>query len=121
MGVILSCHPFKNIEAHHSNSTCNLRSQEHTGQMNSLDIPGYCKRLEAVGIPRQQAEVHAQVLAEVMAQVATKDDLAALKAWVELYVKEQIQSLKADLLKWLITISLAQTSLLFAALRYLPH
>ncbi|NYE63459.1 hypothetical protein FHW58_004689 [Duganella sp. 1224] len=89
--------------------------------MNSLDILGYCKRLEAVGIPREQAEVHAQVLAEVMAQVATKDDLAGLKVWVELYVKEQIQSLKADMLKWLVTISVAQASLLLAALRYLPH
>lgn len=94
-------------------------------RMNALDIPGYCKRLETVGVPRGQAAVHAQMLAEVMAQVATKDDLDALEArlkeWVQLYVKGQIQSLKADMLKWLVTISIAQTSLLFAALRYLPH
>lgn len=100
--------------------------------MNSLGILGYCKRLETVGVPREQAEVHAQMLAEVIAQVATKDDLivlkddlealeARLKEWVQLFVKEQIQSLKADMLKWLVTISIAQTSLLFAALRYLPH
>jgi Arc/MetJ family transcription regulator len=89
--------------------------------MTSLDILGYCKRLETVGVPREQAEVHAQVLAEVMSQVSTKEDLAALKAWVELYVKEQIQLLKSDLLKWLLTISIAQTSLVIAALRYLPH
>jgi hypothetical protein len=100
--------------------------------MNSLDMIGYCKRLEAVGVPRHQAEVHAQVLAEVMAQVATKDDLAVLKddldarearlkEWVMLYVKEQIQSLKVDMLKWYITLSIAQTSLIIAALRYLPH
>ena len=93
--------------------------------MNSLDTLGYCKRLEAVGVPRDQAEVHAQVLAEVVSQVATKDDLAELEArikeWVQLYVKEQIQSLKVDMLKWYITLSIAQTSLIIAALRYLPH
>ncbi|MYM72516.1 hypothetical protein GTP56_09935 [Duganella sp. FT134W] len=108
--------------------------------MNSLDILGYCKRLEAVGVPREQAEVHAQMLAEVVAQVATKDDLAALKdelhtdivalearlkewvkEWVSLYVQEQIQTLKVDMLKWFITISIAQASVIIAALRYLPH
>jgi pyrroloquinoline quinone (PQQ) biosynthesis protein C len=93
--------------------------------MHSLDTLRYCKRLEAVGVPREQAEVHAQVLAEVMSQVATKDDLAALKTWVEtwvaLYVKEQIQPLKSDLLKLFLTISVAQTGLIIAALLYLPH
>lgn len=93
--------------------------------MNSLDTLGYCKRLEAVGVPREQAEVHAQVLTEVMSQVATKDDLRELevriKEWVALYVKEQIAELKADMLKWFFAVSIAQTSLIIAALRYLPH
>jgi anaerobic ribonucleoside-triphosphate reductase len=93
--------------------------------MNSLDILGYCKRLEAVGVPREQAEVHAQMLAEVMNQVATKDDLAALetriKEWVALYVKEQIHELKADIFKWQFAIAIAQASLIVAAPRYLPH
>ncbi|MYM82825.1 hypothetical protein GTP44_12765 [Duganella sp. FT50W] len=93
--------------------------------MNSLDILGYGKRLETVSVPREQAEVHAQMLAEVVAQVATKDDLEArearLQEWGQLCVKEQIQSLKADMLKWLVTIPIAQTSWLFAALRYMPH
>lgn len=92
--------------------------------MNSLDTLGYCKRLEAVGVPREQAEVHAQVLAEVVSQVATKEDLAALelrlKEWVELYVKQLIHQLKADIFKWQFAISIAQTSLIVALLRYLP-
>lgn len=100
--------------------------------MNSLDTLGYCKRLEAVGVPREQAEVHAQILTEVMSQVATKDDLkeleVRLKEWVALYVKEQVAELKADmaglkadLVKWLFAVSVAQASLIIAALRYLPH
>jgi hypothetical protein len=93
--------------------------------MNSLDTLGYCKRLEAVGIPREQAEVHAQILTEVMSQVATKDDLkeleVRLKEWVALYVKEQVAELKADIVKWLFAISVAQASLIIAALRYLSH
>lgn len=100
--------------------------------MNSLDTLGYCKRLEAVGVPREQAEVHAQILTEVMSQVATKDDLKDLevrmKEWVTLYVQEQVAELKADmaglkadLVKWLFAVSVAQASLIIAALRYLPH
>jgi hypothetical protein len=107
----------------------NARAKRILFRMNSLDTLGYCKRLETVGVPREQAEVHAQMLAEVVAQVATKDDLDALevrlkewvKEWVPLYVGEQIQSLKVDMLKWYITLSIAQTSLIIAALRYLPH
>lgn len=91
--------------------------------MNSLDTLAYCKRLEAVGVPRDQAEVHAQVLAEVMSQVATKDDLKELevriKEWVALYVKEQVAQLKSDILKWFFAISITQASLIVAALRYL--
>ncbi|NVM75783.1 hypothetical protein FHW83_001570 [Duganella sp. SG902] len=93
--------------------------------MNSLDTLGYCKRLEAVGVPRDQAEVHAQVLTEVMNQVVTKDDLkefeVRLKEWVTLYVKEQIAELKADMLKWFFAGLIAQTSLIIAVLRYLPQ
>ncbi|MRX08148.1 hypothetical protein GJ697_09915 [Pseudoduganella sp. FT25W] len=89
--------------------------------MNSLDTLHYYKRLEAVRVPRRQAEVHAQVLAEVMSQVATKDDVMTLKTWVELYVKEQTQQLKSDLLKWFFAISIAQASLIITVLRYLPH
>lgn len=93
--------------------------------MNSLDTLGYCKRLEAVGVPREQAEVHAQILTEVMSKVATKDDLkeleVRLKEWVALYVKEQVAELKADMVKWLFAVSVAQASLIVAALRYLPH
>jgi len=104
--------------------------------MNSVDTLGYCKRLEAVGVLREQAEVHAQMLTEVMSQVATKNDLkelevatksalmeleVRLKEWVALYVKEQVAQLKSDILKWFFGISIAQASLIIAALRYLPH
>ena len=114
--------------------------------MNSLDTLGYCKRLEAVGVPREQAEVHTQILTEVMSQVATKDDLkeheVRLKEWVAFYFKEQIAGvtdkiagvtgeiaglrvdiagLKAEMQKWFIASLIAQSSLIIAALRYLPH
>jgi hypothetical protein len=76
-------------------------------------------------VPREQAEVHAQILTEVMGKVATKDDLkeleVRLKEWVALYVKEQVAELKADMVKWLFAVSVAQASLIVAALRYLPH
>jgi hypothetical protein len=86
--------------------------------MNSLDILGYRKRLEAVGVPCEQAEVHAKMLAEVVAQVAAKDDLASFE--VRKKKSEQLGS-NTDIAGWMLAIAIAQTSLIIAALRYLPH
>ncbi|RZT06129.1 hypothetical protein SAMN05216319_4646 [Duganella sp. CF402] len=61
--------------------------------MNSLDTLGYCKRLEAVGVPREQAEVHAQILTEVITKVATKDGLKEL----EVATKDGMKKLEVGL------------------------
>lgn len=90
--------------------------------MNSLDTLSYCKRLEAAGMPREQAEVQAQILS----QMATKEELKELEARTkerpEFGIKQQKPELKInDFVMGLIAICLVQLSLIVAALLYLPH
>lgn len=54
-------------------------------------------------------------------EIGLKELEARLKEWVMLYVKEQLAELKADMLKWYLAGLMAQSSLIIAVLRYLPH
>jgi len=46
----------------------------------AFDTPAYVKRLVAAGVPEAQAEVQAEALSEIaLANLATKDDVRALK------------------------------------------
>jgi hypothetical protein len=90
--------------------------------MNSLDTLSYCKRLEAAGMPREQAEVQAQILS----QMATKEDLKQLEARTKerpvFDLKQQKQKVKIhDFVMGLIAIYLVQLCLIVAAVLYLPH
>ena len=58
------------------------------------------KNLEKAGVPRQQAEAHAQALAEVVQQdLATKTDIQALEVSTKAFeasTKINIESLRTD-------------------------
>lgn len=46
----------------------------------AFDTLGYAKKLEAVGVPQEQAEVHAEALAEIIDErLATKQDILDLR------------------------------------------
>jgi hypothetical protein len=70
----------------------------------TFDTLAYAKRLREAGVPEQQAEVQASVLAEALAtsrnELATRADLENLR--VEL--KAEISVVKAELamIKWLV-------------------
>lgn len=56
----------------------------------AFDTLSFTKRLEDAGIPREQAEAHAEAARQfIMAELVTKPDLAA--------VKNDIAAVKADL------------------------
>jgi hypothetical protein len=79
----------------------------------TFDTLAYAKRLRDAGVPEPQAEAQAAALAEALRQNAgdlvTKQDLAVALA-----------DMKADLLKWVIGLFIAQVGL-FAALVKLLH
>jgi hypothetical protein len=79
----------------------------------TFDTLAYAKRLRDAGMPESQAEAQAAALADALRQstsdLVTKQDLAVAVA-----------DLKADLLKWVIGLFIAQVGL-FAALVKLLH
>jgi len=79
----------------------------------TFDTLAYAKHLRDAGVPEPQAEAQAAALADALRQSAsdlvTKQDLAVALA-----------ELKADLLKWVIGLFIAQVGL-FAALVKLLH
>jgi hypothetical protein len=46
-----------------------------------FDTPRYSQRLQQIGVPREQAEAHAELARDmIIASLATKADLSALRA-----------------------------------------
>ncbi|MYM24880.1 hypothetical protein GTP46_19810 [Duganella sp. FT135W] len=86
--------------------------------MNSVESTKYRKTLETAGVPPEQATAHADALGEVLESLASK-------AWVKAELAQQLGDLKFDMLKWMISLFIAQTSLtigaVIAIVRYLPH
>ena len=69
-----------------------------------FDTHHYIKKLELAGVPEVQAEAHAEALATVFEdRIATKDDLLHLKI---------------DVIKWIIGLLLAQTTLLVSIFKF---
>lgn len=86
--------------------------------MNALESTKYRKHLEQGGVPPQQAVAHAGALGEVLETLATKD-------WIRTELHRQLQELKSDTVKWMVTLFFAQTGItigaLIAIIRYVPH
>lgn len=87
-----------------------------------LDTLKIAKRLEAAGFTDAQAETVADVLRETReadwAQIATKADLASLATKADLAdLKAELAEMKADILKWVVTLLLGQASLVAALVK----
>lgn len=69
-----------------------------------------------------QAQAHADALGEVLHNL--KETLAT-KEWVKAEFRAQFQEFKVDMLKWMISLFIAQASVtvgaVIALIRYLPH
>jgi hypothetical protein len=92
----------------------------------TFDTLKFANRLKAAGVPENQAEAEAEILAEVLAvslkELATKGDLKLLEASLRQQMAEmgqqmaemrqQMAEMKTDLIKWVVGIALAQISLL---------
>ena len=86
--------------------------------MAAFDSIGYMRKLEASGVPRQQAEVQADTLRQALERVdeaqrkelATKADVreSELRLQKEIEtVRKDIEHVKYDMLKWQLGIGLA--------------
>jgi len=86
----------------------------------TFDTLAYAKRLRDAGVPEPQAEAQTAALADALRQnageLATKQDMQELR----LDIRREMAELKADLLKGVIGLFIAQVGL-FAALVKLLH
>ncbi len=88
----------------------------------AFDTHRFVKNLTASGFTEAQAEALAREQVHLLdANLATKSDLAAVRAGLEIsieMVKAEVHSVKADILKWMITAMMAQTALVVTLIRY---
>ncbi|BCB96085.1 hypothetical protein JZK55_10070 [Dissulfurispira thermophila] len=90
-----------------------------------FDTHAYVKRLKAVGFTEEQAEVQASTLAEIVEdKLATKRDIAGLKKDIdelekrlEIRLKELESSVKADIIKWVAGMLVAQAVVIAALVK----
>lgn len=82
----------------------------------TFDTLKFVERLKAAGVPEEQAKAEAEALREALAEtasnvLATKDDIRR----VELLIAET----KADLIKWMAGLLLAQAALVATLVKFL--
>ena len=89
----------------------------------AFDTHRFVKRLTESGFTEKQAETLAEEhVALLNANLATKADIAAVKADIEVLRQETragIEAVKADLLKWLFGALIAQGGLIVALVKLL--
>jgi hypothetical protein len=74
----------------------------------TVDTLEYVKKLEAAGVPRPQAEAHAQAVRDTLGpQLATKADLDTAVARLETKIAEL--SGRVALVQWMLAFNLAAT------------
>jgi len=82
----------------------------------TFDTHTYVKKLKAVGVSEEQAEVHAETIAELIyEQLATKRDLKEL----EISLKAEIEKTKADIIKWVAGMLVAQAAIVATLVKLL--
>lgn len=85
-----------------------------------FDTHAYVKKLKAVGFTEEQAEAQASTLAEIVEdKLATKRDIAELEARLELRLKAMESSIKADIIKWVAGMLVAQAAVIAALVKLL--
>jgi uncharacterized protein YceH (UPF0502 family) len=102
----------------------------------TFDKLAYVDRLKAAGMGEREARALAEGLDQALREeVATKSDLAAVKAdltaeiaavetrltAVEHKLQVEIQTAKHDVLRWMVGMAFAQTGLTVTLIRFLPH
>jgi len=99
---------------------------EGGGKMTStitFDTLAYVKKLKAAGVPETQAEVQAETFAEIIEdRIATKHDILMLKQdlkELELTLKRDIANIKAEIIKWVAGMLVAQAAIVATLVKLL--
>ena len=89
----------------------------------TFDTLAYVKKLKAAGVPETQAEVQAETFAEIIEdRIATKHDILMLKQdlkELELTLKRDIANIKAEIIKWVAGMLVAQAAIVATLVKLL--
>jgi len=89
----------------------------------TFDTLAYVKKLKAAGVPEKQAEVQAETFAEIIEdRIATKHDILLLKQdlkELELTLKRDIANSKAEIIKWVAGMLVAQAAIVATLVKLL--
>ncbi|MBT4921432.1 MAG: hypothetical protein HON23_00265 [Rickettsiales bacterium] len=105
-------------------TTKNTSSQHTQANINMIDTLKYCKEFQAAGFNEQQAELLTSKLRDTTEytvkiikdeELATKTDLKNLDHNLSL----KIERVRSNLLQWMISMFFAQTTVVFAMLKFL--
>ena len=86
-----------------------------------FDTLKYVERLKATGVPEAQAKAEAEVLSEALAEAFSTRDLVTrdhLDHRIQ-EVRTEIQSVRADLIRWMAGLMLAQAALVVSLIKLL--
>jgi hypothetical protein len=94
----------------------------------TFDTLTYVKRLRAVGVPEEQAEIQAETMKELITeQLATKLDLKELETnlkrdmkEMELRLENKIADSRTETIKWVAAMLVAQAGLIAALVKLFP-
>ncbi len=82
----------------------------------TFDTLAYVKRLRSAGVTEEQAEIHAEALAEILEErIATKQDLKEL----ELALKHDLANIKSEIIKWVEGMLVAQAAIVATLVKLL--
>jgi hypothetical protein len=82
----------------------------------TFDTLAYVKRLRSAGVAEEQAEIHAEALAEILEErIATKQDLKEL----ELALKHDLANIKSEMIKWVAGMLVAQAAIVATLVKLL--
>ena len=86
----------------------------------TFDTLKFANRLKSAGVPEKQAEAEAEALSEVLEvnfkDLVTNPSLDHRLRESELRLETKIAETKADLIRWVVTVGVLQTTLIAALL-----
>ena len=92
----------------------------------AFDTLGYFEKLKAAGVPDAQAKVQVEAMQDIVKaydessrkELATKGDIQDIHAEFQ-KVRNEIQDVKHEILKWMMGMLVAQSALILAVISYL--
>ncbi|MES2141311.1 MAG: hypothetical protein V4471_00245 [Pseudomonadota bacterium] len=88
------------------------------GKAAAFDTLTYANKLKKAGVPKEQAETHAQLLSEVIInRIITPQYLDTKLAEVNAKIDIKIAELRAELIRWVLGAAIAQTSIVLSCLK----